>query len=51
MKKLFELLNRLNHTPSESNFKLDSKIKTHEKTNAVLTSLNGEKKQIGTRKN
>lgn len=47
MKKLFELLNRLNHTPSMSNYKLDSHIRHRERTNAVLTSPNGKKIHIG----
>jgi len=35
LKKMFEMLNRLNHTPSESDFKLDAKIKHTERINAV----------------
>jgi len=49
IRKLFEMLNRINHTPTKSNFKLDAKIKTTERTNAVLTSPTGKKTQIGTR--
>lgn len=35
LKKMFEMLNRLNHTPSESDFRLDAKIKHTERINAV----------------
>lgn len=40
IKKMFELLNRINHTPSESDFKLDAKIKHAERINTVLRSVN-----------
>ena len=51
IRKISELLNNINHTPSKSNFKLDAKIKTTERTNAVLTSLkSGVKTKIGIRK-
>ena len=51
MKTLFELLNRINHTPSESKIKLDAKIKHKESTNAVLTSLDsGVKTRIEPKK-
>lgn len=35
LKKMFEMINRLNHTPSESSFRLDGKIKHNEKVNVV----------------
>lgn len=46
IKKMFEMLNRINHTPSESNSRQDSNIKHKEQTNAVLTSPNGEKRYV-----
>ena len=41
--RVFELLNRINHTPSISNSKIDAKIKHKENVNAVLTSPDGKK--------
>lgn len=46
MKKLFELLNRINHTPSHSGTKLDAKVFHKEKINVVLTKENGKKKKL-----
>ena len=43
IRKMFELLNRINHTPSKSNNKLDSQIQHKESSNAVLTSPDGKK--------
>ena len=43
------MLNRLNHTPSYSNFKLDSKIIHKESTNAILTQPDGEKTDYGSK--
>ena len=51
MKKLFEMLNRLNGTPSESNFKLDAKIIHKEHINAIITTPDGEKTDYGKNKN
>ncbi len=39
LKKMFEMLNRLNHTPSESGFRLDAKIRHSEKVNHKLTRV------------
>ena len=36
LKKMFEMLNRINNTPSESDFKLDAKIKHKERINIKL---------------
>ena len=48
VKKWFEMLNRINHTPSVSDkFKLDAKIHHVEQTNAILTSPNGERTDFG----
>jgi hypothetical protein len=38
LRKMFEMLNRINHTPSESNGKMDSKIFHAERINTVLRS-------------
>lgn len=43
------MLNRLNHTPSYSNFKLDSKIIHKESTNAILTKPDGERTDYGSK--
>ncbi len=43
------MLNRLNNTPSLSNFKLDSKIVHKESTNAILTKPNGERTDYGSK--
>lgn len=40
LKKMFEMLNRLNNTPSESGFKLNAKIKHKERINIILKSDN-----------
>jgi len=48
-KKIFNLVNRMNHTPSQSNSKLDAKIQHKENINALLTSLDGTKKVVGKR--
>jgi hypothetical protein len=42
-KKFFEMLNRLNNTPSNLT---DSKVNNKEKVNAIVTTLNGNKTQI-----
>ena len=48
IRKLFDMLNRINHTPSLSNkFKLDAKILHAEHTNAILTSPDGERTDFG----
>lgn len=39
LKKMFEMLNRLNHTPSESGFRLNAKIKHSEKINIIKRSI------------
>ena len=39
LKKMFEMLNRLNNTPSESGFKLDAKIKHAESVNTILRKV------------
>jgi hypothetical protein len=44
LRKMFEMLNRINHTPSFS--KLDAKVLHKEKINCVLTKENGKKKKI-----
>jgi len=44
LRKMFEMLNRINKTPSFS--KMDAKIKHNERINAVLTRENGKKKKI-----
>lgn len=41
------MLNRLNNTPSHSNFKLDAKIVHKESTNCILTKPDGEKTDYG----
>jgi hypothetical protein len=38
LKRMFDMLNRLNHTPSESDFRLDAKVKHSERINTVLRS-------------
>jgi hypothetical protein len=35
LKRMFEMLNRINHTPSESGFKLDAKVKHSERVNVI----------------
>jgi hypothetical protein len=47
LKKLFEMLNRLNHTPSHSNFRLDAKIVHKESTNAIVTTPDGKRTDYG----
>jgi hypothetical protein len=47
IKKLFEMLNRLNKTPSHSNFKLDAKIVHKEATNCILTTPDGKRTDYG----
>jgi hypothetical protein len=44
LRKMFDMLNRINHTPSFS--KLDAKVIHHEKINAVITKDNGKKKKL-----
>lgn len=47
-KKFFEMLNRINHTPSFSDkFRLDAKIVHHERINALLTKPDGKRVKIG----
>ena len=46
MRKLFEMLNRLNHTPSKSNDKLNAKIGIGESVNALITSHDGHKTKV-----
>ena len=47
MKKVFDMLNRINHTPSISNKKSDSQIRHREIINGVLTSVRtGEKRNV-----
>lgn len=46
MRKLFEMLNRINHTPSISKFKLDAKIGHKENINVVLTKENGKTRKF-----
>jgi hypothetical protein len=46
MRKLFDMLNRLNGTPSISNkFKLDAKVAHKESIDVILTKSNGKKKR------
>tara|TARA_B100000029_G_scaffold264040_1_gene260202 strand:+ start:1291 stop:1422 length:132 start_codon:yes stop_codon:yes gene_type:complete len=35
LKKMFEMLNRLNNTPSASDFRLDAKVRHAERVNAI----------------
>ena len=46
LKRMFDMLNRLNHAPSESDFKLNAKVRHKEKINAVITKDNGKKKKL-----
>lgn len=41
------MLNRLNKTPSHSNFKLDAKIVHKEATNCILTTPDGKRTDYG----
>jgi hypothetical protein len=45
MRKLFELLNRINHTPSQSHNGMDAKVFHKESLNVVLTKENGKTKK------
>ena len=46
LKRMFDMLNRLNHTPSESDFKLDAKVLHSEKINCIVTNAKGKKKKF-----
>ena len=49
MRKLFEMLNRINKTPAISNDKLNSKIGIGESVNALITSHDGHKTKVGSK--
>jgi len=46
MRKLFEMLNRINHTPSKSHGGINAKIFHKESINVILTKENGKKKKL-----
>lgn len=46
MRKLFEMLNRINHTPSHSESKMDAKVFHKESIDVILTKENGKKKRL-----
>lgn len=46
MRKLFEMLNRINHTPSMSKFKLDAKVGHKESVSIIITKENGKRKKV-----
>lgn len=46
MRKLFEMLNRLNHTPSKADFGLNAKVHHKESIDAIITKDNGKRKKV-----